>query len=108
MELNRHKRQCGMNDTLVGSIVGVGEPGLKIRRNIFHGEAMVLGCDKAAGTALHDAGLVLSAMAKLHFIRVATGGQGQNLIAHADSRHLHRYLTGNGRSAHGYANTLFI
>ena len=86
MELDRHKGQAFMSDTLVGAIVDVGEPGLPTlgKRGRVHGKSVILGGDVAAFASLFEAGLILASMTVFELVGVTAGCQGQDLVAQAD------------------------
>lgn len=75
-----------MNNALIGAIVGINKPGFEVWWHTADSEAVVLCGDIATGAILHDAGLVLTAMSKFHFVRIAASGQREDLIAHADPK----------------------
>ena len=86
MELNAEVRTNARANALVGSVVDVDEPWLPIWRKgrILNRVSMVLARDVATPREQVLNGLIHTAMSVGQLVRIAAGGESQNLIAETD------------------------
>ena len=87
VELGREKGFVGVDDSLVGKVVGIQEKGLEVRGEGagVYGKSVVLGGDVAPRGTKVDARLVHSAVAILHLVGGGTGRKSKKLVAEANS-----------------------
>ena len=88
VELHTEEGLIGVDDTLVGQIIGIHEQRLPHGWEGvgIDGEAVVLGGDVAPSGAEVDAGLVHTAVTVLKLVRGGTGGKRQQLVTQTDTK----------------------
>ena len=88
MELHTEEGLVGVDDTLVGQIIGIHEQRLPHGWEGvgIDGETVVLGGDVAPSGTKVDAGLVHTAVTVLKLVRGGTGGKRQELVTQTDTK----------------------
>jgi hypothetical protein len=88
MELHTEERSIRMHDTLIRQIVGIDKERFPHGRETvgIYGKSVILGGDVTTTSAQVNTGLVHAPITVFQFVGLGSGGEGEELIAKADSK----------------------